>query len=74
MYTTRRPVTVGSKPNGERSTGNFDDGSETHILGIRERERKFEITKTVMHTVRSEERDIVQLPSPTYRTYGNSCT
>lgn len=77
MYHVSRPYTIGSWPKGEkRRSGIGDEDSEMEILqaGVAARgvvERKGEIVKTVVHTVRSEESDfVVKVPRPMYR---NNC-
>jgi hypothetical protein len=67
-------VTIGSRPDVGRSRTDKDerddDGdSERHILEDSEQPGKGEITKTVVHEVRSEDRDIVQVPDRTYNAY-----
>lgn len=67
LYNIGRPFTIGSKPSAGRDYED-DEDSERHIL-----ERKGEITKTVVHTVRTEDREFgIQIPSPTYHQYRDS--
>jgi hypothetical protein len=64
-------VTIGSKTTRRKTRiegeGDDDDGdSERRILGAH---GKCKITKTVVHEVKSEERDSVALPVRAYNTY-----
>jgi hypothetical protein len=67
-------VTIGSKTSRgrfrvDKDDDNDDGDSERHILNDSERPGKNEITKTVVHEVRSEDRKSVQVPDRTYNGY-----
>jgi hypothetical protein len=70
LYNVTKPFTIGSGPRGEKSRidRDYDDGdSERHIL--QEQVGKGEITRTIVHEVRSEDRNSVQVPDRAYNMY-----
>jgi hypothetical protein len=73
LYNVGEQLTIGSRPIAGRSRFRRDDDdgdSEKYILGDSEQPGKGEITKTVVHEVRSEDRSCVQVPGQAHNIYG----
>ncbi|KAI4920089.1 hypothetical protein J4E90_002229 [Alternaria incomplexa] len=74
LYNVEPPLTVGSRPTGGRSRfqrNDLDDGdSEKCILADSELPGKREITRTIVHEIRSENRSNVQAPDRVHNMYG----
>ena len=72
LYDVNKPFTIGSRPRGDKSRidrYDDDDGeSERHILQVQP--GKGEITRTIVHEVRSDDRNSVQVPDRAYNVYG----
>jgi len=74
LYNVGPPLTVGSRPTGGRlrlQRDVLDDGeSEKYILDDSQEPGKGEITRTIVHTIRNENRSSVQVPDRVHNMYG----
>lgn len=70
LYDVATEHTIGSKPIRIRSKSEEDDDTDSERRILSPRTSKGEITKTVTHEVRSEDRNSVQVPERTHNMYG----